>query len=255
MTADQPNTTPAPLPPGRVDIHSHLIPDVDDGCANIDETITCIQGLQAAGYVGSICTPHVWADLFPQNTASNIRTWVDQLRAALRERDIDYHLWPGGELRLYPGILRWMEDNELPTLAGSRWVLTDFWEPNWPWWVDAAFDWLLEHDYKPILAHPERLAINDLPQRLDALADKGVPLQGNFRPFTGDDGFLADQWVRRFAMEGRYTFMALDMHAPDTLASRLEGLHLAEHELGADYVQARTANAPRQLILGEAETA
>jgi len=239
------------LPTGRVDIHSHLIPDVDDGCANVEESIACIRAQQSVGYVGSICTPHIWVNLFPRNTMPNVRTWTEQLQAALHERGIDYRLWPGGELRLFDGILHWLNEHEVPTLAGSRYVLTDFWEPYWPWWVDAAMDWLLERDYVPILAHPERVAVDGLDAHLDELAARGVLMQGNFRPFTGGDGALASQLVRRFAQDKRYTFMALDMHAPDTLASRLEGVQIAERELGAQVIEEQTEHAPRRLVLGE----
>ncbi|MFW6028174.1 MAG: CpsB/CapC family capsule biosynthesis tyrosine phosphatase [bacterium] len=248
MPEPSPHNLFTPPPPGRIDIHSHLIPNVDDGCADLDQAITCIRAQQEMGYVGSICTPHIWINLFPDNTMPNIRAWTDTLRTALREHHVDYHLWPGGELRLFHDIIAWLETNEVPTLANSRCVLTDFWEPYWPGWVDAAFDWLLARDYQPILAHPERLAIHDLPQRLDALTAKGVLLQGNFRPFTGEDSFLADQWVRQFAMQDRYTFLALDMHRPDTLESRLEGVRIAEREFGRDYVEQRTNHAPRQHI-------
>ena len=246
-----PHESNNPLPPGRIDIHSHLIPDVDDGCATIDESIACIRAQQSAGYVGSICTPHIWVDLFPRNTMPNIRDWTAALQHALREQGIDYRLWPGGELRLFDGILHWLEEHEVPTLAESRYVLTDFWEPNWPWWVDAAMDRLLERGYTPILAHPERIAVENLDAHLDALAARGVLMQGNFRPFTGGDGALAGELVRRFAHAGRYDLLALDMHAPDTLASRLDGAQIAERELGADYVTERTEHAPRHLIFQE----
>lgn len=251
----KPSANPPAPPPGRIDIHSHLIPNVDDGCADVEEAITCIRAQQAAGYVGSVCTPHIWVNLFPDNTMPNIRTWTSALSAALRERGIDYHLWPGGELRLFEDIIDWLEQNEVPALAGSRHVLTDFWEPYWPDWVDAAFDWLIERNYQPILAHPERLAIDDLPQHLDALTQKGVLLQGNFRPFTGEDSLLAEQWVRRFAKEDRYTLLALDMHDPGTLASRLHGIRIAERELGFDYVEQRINHAPRERLFAGTEHA
>ncbi|MEX0654468.1 MAG: CpsB/CapC family capsule biosynthesis tyrosine phosphatase [Phycisphaeraceae bacterium] len=235
---------------GRIDIHCHLIPGVDDGCQSLDQTLACIPRLQAVGYTGSICTPHVWPSLFPDNTAANIRHWTDTLQQYIRDAGLDYQLWPGAELRLFDGLPDWLQTHETPTLAGSRFVLVDFWEPKWHDWVDDCFDWLLEHDYQPILAHPERLAIHDLPDRLDALRERGVLLQGNFRCLTGEDGFLADQWIRRFLFEDRYDFLALDVHRPDTLEARLVGLNAARAEFDADAIDAKTIDAPRHLILG-----
>lgn len=246
--ADPTAPAPADLPPGRIDIHSHLIPGVDDGCRDLDESLTCVRRLIDAGYVGSICTPHIWGELFPENTIDHIRAWTTQLQRQLTEQGIDYRLWPGGEIRLFDKVVDWFKANEVPTLAGSKYVLADFWEQRWPKWVDRAFDWLIEEGYQPILAHPERLSINNADEKLGALADRGVLMQGNFRCMTGEDGFLADQLVRRYLVEQRYTFLALDMHRPDTLESRLDGLRLVEQEFSPDLATACTADAPRQHI-------
>lgn len=248
-----PFTDPAsPLPAasiaGWIDIHSHLLPGVDDGCQDLEESLASIAQLQQAGFVGSICTPHVFPQMFPQNTAEHIRGWTAQLAMQLRQRGIAYPLWPGGELRLFDGVIDWLKTNEVPTLAGSRYVLTDFWEPVWPKWVDKALDWLLSQGYQPILAHPERLAMAQLPQHLEALTQRGVLLQGNVRCMTGEDGYLADQWVRRFLAEKRYAFLALDAHRPDTLASRLDGLTMVTQEFGPDTTRKLLHDTPRQIV-------
>ena len=46
-------------PAGRIDIHSHLVPGVDGGCMDLDESLACVQRLIQVGYIGTICTPHV----------------------------------------------------------------------------------------------------------------------------------------------------------------------------------------------------
>src|SRR4051794_15107533 len=56
---------------GRIDVHSHLLPGVDDGCASIEDSIACAARMVAAGYTHSFCTPHVWPDL-PHNNAGTI---------------------------------------------------------------------------------------------------------------------------------------------------------------------------------------
>jgi protein-tyrosine phosphatase len=236
---------------GRIDLHSHLLPDVDDGCASIEQSLACIEELQAHGYVGSVCTPHVWGELFPDNTPARIGRWVDRLRDRLLQDGVHYHLWAGGEVRLFDGVVSWMKVHGVPTLAGSNCVLTDFWEERWPAHVDRTFAWLLDEGYTPVLAHPERLPCpDDLIERLDELAAMGVLLQGNFKPVTGDEGLGPMTIARRLLDEDRYVFMALDMHRPDSLASRFEGLRLLERELGPARVSRYTESAPRDLIVG-----
>jgi len=116
----------------------------------------------------------------------------------------------------------------------------------------TSLRWLLEHHYQPILAHPERLpAGRDLDRRLDGLAEMGVYFQGNFACMTGTEGADAGRIVRQLLDERRYTFMALDVHRPDTLDPRLDGLALVGAELDPQAVTELTDAAPRRLILGE----
>lgn len=237
-------------PLGRIDIHSHAIPAVDDGCQSLDESLACIAMLREHGYVATICTPHLWPEMFPANTPANILQWTQQLRLKLRERGVDYHLYPGGELRLFDGVGNWLKKVGVPTLASSRYVLCDFWEPKWHRWIDKAFDWLLEHQYTPILAHPERLSIPKiLPEKLTELTDRGVLLQGNFRCFTGEEGLLPDSQIRDWLDDGRYTFLAMDMHRPDALQSRIDGFRMVEQERGREFLDRMTITNPRQMIL------
>ena len=237
------------MPTGRIDIHSHMLPGIDDGCADLAESLKSIRMLKEAGYVGTLCTPHLWPELFPENTPANVRRWVADLSQQLKEQGIDYPLWPGGELRLFEKCIDWLKAVGVPTLAGSKYVLADFWEDDWPGYADRVFDWLLSEGYQPILAHPERIGIRDgLEKHLDALTARGVLLQGNFRCMTGEDGYLPDQRVRRYLQEDRYWIMALDMHRPSDLPSRLDGLKMVADEFGRDVVDRMTIERPRALI-------
>ncbi len=241
-----------PIPPtGRIDVHSHMLPGIDDGCADLEESLVSIEMLKQAGYVGTICTPHLWPDMFPDNTPANIQRWADELVEQLNERGIGYALWPGGELRLFNGVIEWMKTHGVPTLAGSKYVLTDFWEDTWPKYVDQAMDWLMAEGYQPILAHPERIGIaklETLTKHLDALTARGVLLQGNFRCMTGEDGYLQDQRVRQFLTEGRYWLMALDMHRPDALPSRFDGMQMVAQEYGQPLLDRMTIEQPRRVL-------
>jgi protein-tyrosine phosphatase len=242
-----------PLPPGRVDVHSHLLPGVDDGCQTIDDSLACVRRLKEVGYVGSVCTPHMWPETLPGNTPAHVKPWVQSLQQAIDDAGLDYRVWPGGELRLFDGVIDWMQAHGVPTLAGSRCVLVDYWDRRWPTWAPDVFRWLKTRGYQTILAHPERLPIateiDAIDKTLRQVEGQGVWLQGNFRCMTGEDGFVADQLVRKLVAENRYRLMALDMHGPDSLESRLDGLALAEAEFGRDAVERLTLQGPRRLIV------
>ena len=239
---------PAPPPPGRIDIHSHVLPGIDDGCDTIVESLDAIRTLIDHGYAATICTPHLW-ELYAANTPAHIAIWVEALRKEIAEARLDYTLYTGGELRLSASAIDWMKRHGIPTLADSKFVLCDFWEKKWHKWLDQSFDWILTQGYTPILAHPERSAApKDFDKHLDHWTDHGVLLQGNFQCFTGEAGHRADELIRRYMVEGRYTLLALDMHRPDTLAGRLDGIAIAADLYGRERIEAMTNARARELL-------
>lgn len=240
---------PSNIPPGRIDIHSHILPGIDDGCTTVNESLESIRALKEYGYVGTICTPHCWPKSYPHITPAHIKAWRDALMEEIDKAGLEYQLWTGGELRIYPNAIQWMKQHGVPTLADSRYVLCDFWEPKWRDWIDETIEWLIAEGYTPILAHPERSPTrNTYEEHLDRLVEQGVLLQGNLRCFTGEEGHYPDQTVRQYMNEGRYTLLALDMHRPDALQGRLDGIAIASKEFGEDKINAMIDQEVRNLI-------
>ncbi len=236
---------------GLIDIHSHLLPGLDDGCQDLQESLECVRRLIAAGFTGTICTPHTSPALFPAYNYRHVVALTAALQKKLDQARLAYRVWPGGELRITPDVMDWLTPDLVPRLADSRCVLMDTWEPQWPRWLPGVIEWFFAHGYQPILAHPERLpGIGQL--REDALKDLerlGVWLQGNFASLTGQEGYEADQTVRHLLAAGRYRFLALDMHGPATLNDRLDGLHLAAAEFGPAVVTDLAGTRPRASLL------
>jgi protein-tyrosine phosphatase len=240
-----------PTPPARIDLHSHLLPGLDDGCRSLDESIYCVQRLMECGFVGSVCTPHLWPEAFPENTPEQIGRAVAELREHIHLSGLNYQLWTGGELRIADTTLGWLDEVGVPTLGTSRCVLMDYWGERWPGYADELCLKLLERGYQPILAHPERMGLeeSDLERLLLDLEHMGVWFQGNFNCMTGGEGRTAARWVRRLLNEARYFAMALDMHRPETLESRLEGLMLIEAEWGEETLRHLIEVQPRKVLL------
>lgn len=238
------------LSAGLIDIHSHMLVGVDDGCQSLDETLASVAQLKERGFVATICTPHIWAPLFPKNTPAAIATWVRQLQDILDRHEMDYRLYAGGEVRIYDKLIPWMKQHGVPTLADSNCVLVDYWGDAWDDHIDRTCDWLFEQGYQPVLAHPERINVHrHFDKHLDKLTDQGVWLQGNFKCFSGAEGPLADERARRLLSEGRYTFLAMDMHRPDDLPPRFEGMDAIVQDFGQTTLDQLCDTRQRELIL------
>jgi protein-tyrosine phosphatase len=235
-----------------IDIHCHLLPGRDDGCQDLGATFECIRSLRAAGFAGSICTPHFIPRLYPDNVPERIAAAVAETGAALAEAGLEYRLWAGAEVRLDPATLGWFRDFGVPTLAGSKHVLIDYFGSEWPAFADSTIDWLLESGYAPILAHPERMALSD--ERFEALipdlAQRGVRLQGNANCFTGREGAVAAGRAARLLDAGAYAHLALDLHGPAGLASRLEGLGEAQLLTDKARLDELLGEAPGRIVSG-----
>ena len=240
----------AAAPAARIDIHSHLLPNIDDGCRSDEESLTCVRKLKEAGYLGTICTPHIWPEAYPQNLPMEVRAWAHRFSDMLADMGIDYQIWPGGELRMFDGVIPFIEKNGVPTLGDSRFVLVDFWDKQWPKWANKTFQWFLDQKYRPILAHPERIPDHrgDLDQHLREAQEMGVLLQGNARSLTNGEGMPASMMLRKLLREERLHFFALDMHRPETLNQRLDGMSLLEVEFGEALHNHFTITAPRAIV-------
>ena len=89
---------------GRIDVHSHLLPGVDDGCRTVQESVQCARMMVEAGYTHSFCTPHVWPSL-PHNTPGNIRRMVLEFQTALDEAQIPLRVFHRCLTRVIPVYL------------------------------------------------------------------------------------------------------------------------------------------------------
>ena len=84
---------PSPIV-GRIDVHAHLLPGVDDGCKTVADSVDVGRQLAAAGYTHAFCTPHIWPNL-SANTVDNIRRWTAQLQRDYDAAGVGLTLLPG----------------------------------------------------------------------------------------------------------------------------------------------------------------
>lgn len=235
---------------GLIDLHSHLLPGVDDGCRTLEESLACVRNLVEHGFSGSVCTPHMAIGDFAENTPANIAGRVRILQEQLKVARLDYELWAGGELRIADDTLSWLGEHGVPTLGPSHHVLVDYWGSHWPACADAVIEHLLREGFHPILAHPERMDFEDRDWTavLNRLQEDGVLLQGNLRCIAGLEGPRVGRRARRLLSEDRYRLLATDMHGPADLADRLAGLSVVAEQVGLTKQRELLAIGPREIV-------
>jgi protein-tyrosine phosphatase len=239
---------------GRVDVHTHLLPGVDDGCASIEESLACARALTAAGYTHAYCTPHVWPNL-PENNAREIGERVANLQSAFDAAQVGLTLLSGGEnnlLSAWPGLQGLRREDVVTYGLLGRWVLFDFWTDTAAMVrerIEPAVHHLREQGFELILAHPERIAaLQGDVRALDRLTELGVRLQLNSWCLTEPRGDRRRDVAEQLLKEGRYFLIGTDLHRPSGMAARIEGLAVAERLIGRGDLDRLTIENPGLLL-------
>lgn len=240
--------SPTPAP-GRIDVHAHLIPDVDDGCATLEQSVECARVLVANGYSHAFCTPHVWRSL-PRNTPEHIRQWTRQVQSAIEESGVPLTVLPGGELSLRPELADWSREQFVTYGLAGHYLLFDIWADRLPVWFEPTVRHIQSVGITPIIAHPERMrAVQDDPERLaDWFTGIGLLMQGNLQCLSDPEEWATRQLVERYLRDGRYFTLGSDTHKPDTLPCRMAGLRRAIEIAGEADVRRLTVDNPRRLL-------
>src|SRR4051794_18383380 len=110
---------------GLIDVHSHLLPGVDDGCKTFAESLACARLLVEAGYSHCFCTPHIWPTY--DNTIDTIPGNVTQLQSHLDAAGINLRLLPGGEINLRAEYASTPREKVMTYALQNRHVLIDMW--------------------------------------------------------------------------------------------------------------------------------
>jgi protein-tyrosine phosphatase len=244
---------PAPTIVGRVDVHTHLLPGIDDGCTSVADSLACARALVDVGYTHAFCTPHVWPNL-PDNNATEIRRRPAQLQSEFDAANVPLTVLPGGENNLmsaWPGLAKTPRDEIVTYDLAGQYVLFDFWADT-PTQVrdlvEPAVRHLRNEGFELILAHPERITALHDERTLGRLTDLGVKLQLNSWCLTERKGSPKRDMAERLLKDDRYFLIGTDLHRPSGMAIRTAGLALAEHLVGRDEVERLTVTNPRLLM-------
>jgi protein-tyrosine phosphatase len=233
---------------GRIDVHSHIIPGVDDGCKTIEQSIECARVLVAAGYTHSFCTPHVWPS-YAKVTRENVAHWTSALQEEFRFANVPLKLVPGGELNLHAKVMENPPEQIVPMALGQKYILADIWADKLPEFFEPAIRWLQGMGLTVILAHPERCrAFQDQPELADWMMELGVKLQGNLQCLGDRPEARTRQIAELYLRRGRYFLLGSDTHTPETMPVRMAGLNEAIAMVGDAAVNQLTIENPRLLL-------
>jgi protein-tyrosine phosphatase len=192
-----------------VDMHSHVLPGIDDGAQTPEESIELIKRMMELGIKKIIATPHIMADYY-KNTAETINASLEILKAELEKENIDIAVEAAAEHYFDESFEGRIDDGKLMTM-GNNYVLFEFSFISKPQNVVPVIQKLKELGYKPILAHPERYPYMDVEQ-FRILREWGLDFQLNTISLTGYYGKEAKKLAENLVDMQMIDFISSDMH-------------------------------------------
>ena len=171
-----------------VDMHSHLIPGIDDGSKSLDESLTMLRSMANLGYSKVITTPHIMSDYYPNNQ-KNIKEGLEQLAKGIKASDIKIEIEAAAEYFVDDYFLNLLETEEqLLTFSGKH-ILIEFSMIGESIDILDVIFKLTSRGYIPILAHPERYPYyaNRL-HLFESIYQQGCRLQVNLLSLCGHYG-------------------------------------------------------------------
>lgn len=165
------------------DIHTHVMPGVDDGAASVEESLEMLRCAQFSGVAALAATPHVNVPGMPENYYDEaFLQRLRAVRASAQEAKIDVMVLAGMEVRLDDRVPTLLREKRLLTLNGSRYLLSELPTDCDFFYAEARLSAVLAEGYVPVIAHPERYRfLWEDPFRAEQWLEMGCHLQ-----LTGD---------------------------------------------------------------------
>jgi protein-tyrosine phosphatase len=233
-----------------IDIHTHIIPDLDDGPADMETSVAMGRVAAEEGIAAMISTSH--SEEGARAGYEEMQRRLQEVQVAWAAAGVDIRLELGLEIFLTPQTRSELEAGRLWTMAGSAYVLVELPYQPWPTYAERTLFDLQVGGYVPILAHPERYtAIQADPNLMYSLAERGVLSQVTAAALLGQHGHAIKRTTEILLRHNLAQFISSDAHGltsrlrlPKLLAAR----EAAEKLVGADAARALVMDNPACIL-------
>lgn len=219
-----------------IDLHSHLLPGIDDGATDLDVSLQMARMAVADGITVMACTPHIMPTVY-ENEGPQIREMVGLLQQGLENAGIPLKLVTGADVHMDVNLVAGLRSGRLLTLNDSRYLLLEPPHHVLPRAIENYVFGLHAAGYVVILTHPERMTWLEANYALvERLVHSGVLLQITAGALVGKFGRGPRYWAEKMLDEGMCHLLATDSHntqnrSPNLAEARdVAALRLGEQE-------------------------
>ena len=207
-----------------IDIHSHIIPGVDDGSKSIEDTFKMLKEAQKAGFTDIISTSHYIEGYYELNKVDR-EAWITALNTGIKKENINLNLYTGAEIFISENMCDNIRNNVICSLNNSRYVLFELPMNVKTMYLNEVIFELISMDLVPIIAHPERYAyVQKDPNMLYDYIEMGVLFQSNYASITGFYGKDAQSTVKKLLQNNMIHFFGSDNHRQNTIYANMDNI-------------------------------
>lgn len=195
-----------------VDIHCHILPELDDGSQSMRETIEMLRIAANSGITDIIATPHFKAGRRNASPAT-IRKRIREVQAMAEQCGISINLYPGNEILYFSDFEEVIEEERFCTMNDSQYVLIEFMPSEYFRTIRNALDHVMGLGYLPIIAHVERYGcmLEDW-KSVECIRSMGVEIQINAASVTGRTGHKIKKFVSQLLDRELVDYIGTDAH-------------------------------------------
>lgn len=219
-----------------IDLHTHLLPGIDDGAPDMDSALAMARFALACGTTHLLCTPHLHLGRY-DNTQQSIAHALHAFREMLQQAGVALQVGAAAEVRFDSELMPLALAGQLPYLGtwqGRQVLLLEFPHSHIPVGAEQLLRWFMAHGIQPLIAHPERnKGLMSRPELLKPLLAQGCLLQVTASSLAGRFGERAQTLAMRLLKEERVYVLASDAHnMKERPPNLLPGLMVARELIG-----------------------
>ena len=196
----------------QADMHSHLIPGIDDGAPDMETSLQLIRGLNQLGFKKLITTPHIMWDMY-KNTREDLLKRVEIVQQKVKEEKIDVEIKVAAEYFIDANFKSLLEKKEPLLSIKDKMVLVEFSMASEPIDLKEVLFEMQMQGYQPVIAHPERYSYNERNlEFFEIMKSSGYLFQLNILSLAGMYGRSPQVLARNFIKNEYYEFVGTDLH-------------------------------------------
>jgi len=237
-----------------IDVHCHILPNVDDGAASFEEAMVMARLAVDSGVRAIAATPHFYGNRESLEQIPVILNRLEALQARIDKEGLELKLYPGVEVLSTPETPKLAAQRLLPTIGQGKYFLTEFFFDESIAFMDETLEQIASLGYTPLVAHPERyFAVQKNLRTVHRWFREGYAIQVNKGSILGSLGSRSEAAAQELLAMGFVHMISSDAHHADRRTPHMaEVRELCGAELGREYTHILLTENPCRVIEGKA---